>query len=75
MAWQQLRASAARLVEWVRVFLHAGWGEKPAVVGPARAIGGGTMVARLLQIRAARRAAARAPTDSDPPVVLVPPAV
>ncbi|HUY61573.1 MAG TPA: hypothetical protein VMW49_06820 [Candidatus Dormibacteraeota bacterium] len=73
MAWQQLRASAALLIEWLRVFQRAGWGGKPAVVGPARATGGGTMVARLLQIRGARRAAARAPTGADPPIVLVPP--
>ena len=73
MAWQQLRASAALLVEWLRVFQRAGWGGKPAVVGPARETGGGGMVARLLQIRLDRRAAARAPTGADPPVVLVPP--
>ncbi len=73
MSWQQLRASAAMLIEWLRVFQRAGWGGKPAVVGPARETSGGTMVKRLLEQRAARWAAARAPTGSDPPVNLVPP--
>ena len=74
MAWQQLRASAAMLIEWLRVFQRGGWGDKPAVVGPARETGGGTMVERLLQLRSDRRAAARAPTGSDPPAILAPPA-
>ena len=74
MAWQQLRASAAMLIEWLRVFQRGGWGDKAAVVGPARETGGGNMVERLLQLRSDRRAAARAPTGSDPPAILVPPA-
>ena len=74
MAWQQLRASAAMLIEWLRVFQRGGWGDRPAVVGPARETGRGTMVKRLLQLRSDRRAAARAPTGSDPPIVMVPPA-
>ncbi|MHB1502316.1 MAG: hypothetical protein ACYCYK_14515, partial [Candidatus Dormibacteria bacterium] len=57
MAWQQLRASAAMLIEWPRVFQRAGWGDKPAVVGPARETAGGNMVERLLQLRSDRRAA------------------
>ena len=74
MSWQQLRASAAILIEWLRVFQRAGWGGKPAVVGPARETGGGKMVERLLRGRADRRAAARAPTGSDSAAILVPPA-
>jgi len=74
MACQQLRASATMLIEWLRVFQRAGWGDKPPVVGPARETGGGKMVERLLRLRADRRAAARAPTGSDPPAALVPPA-
>jgi len=67
--------SAAVLVEWWRVFQRAGWDGKPAVVGRARETAGGNKVERLLQIRSDRCAAARAPTGSDPPAVLMPPAV
>ena len=74
MGWQQLRASAAMLIEWLRVLQRAGWGKAKATVDTARVSSGGTMVKRLLEQRADRRAAARAPTGSDPPVTLVPPA-
>ena len=74
MAWQQLRASAAMLVEWLRVLLRAGWGDKPGVGGPPRPTSGGDMVRRLTKFRAERRAAARAPTGADPPIELLAPA-
>ena len=72
--WQQLRACSAMLIEWLRVFQGGGCGDKPAVVGPGRETGGGNMVERLLQLRSDHRAAAKAPTGSDPPIVMVPPA-
>ena len=72
--WQQLRACAAVLIEWLRVFQRGGWGGKPPVVGPPRKTSGGDMVERLIQIRSARRAAARAPTGADPPAIVAPPA-
>jgi len=72
--WQQLRACSAMLTEWLRVFQRGGWGDKPAVVGPGRETGGGNMVERPLQLRSDPRAAARAPTGSDPRIVMVPPA-
>jgi hypothetical protein len=75
MAWQQLRASAALLIEWLRVLQRAGWGTAKATVGPPTVTKGGDMVGRLLHFRAERRdAAARAPAGPAPPVVLVPPA-
>ena len=75
MAWQQLRASAALLIEWLRVLQRAGWGKAKAKVGPPTVTKGGDMVGRLLHFRADRRdAAARAPAGPAPPVVLVPPA-
>ena len=36
MAWQQLRASAALLIEWLRVLQRAGWGKAKATVAPPR---------------------------------------
>jgi len=72
IAWQQIRASAGMLIEWRRIFQRAGWGANPPLVVSAWETGGGKMVERLLQIRSERRAAAGAPSGSDPPVVLVP---
>ncbi|MGH7609164.1 MAG: hypothetical protein ACREOD_04370 [Candidatus Dormibacteria bacterium] len=68
MAWQQLRASAALFIEWLRVLQRAGWSKKPPATGPARPSNGRGMAERLLELRKKRREdAARAPTGADPP--------
>lgn len=62
MAWQQLRASAAVFVEWLRVLRRSGWGKTEPRVGPPTETKGGDMVERLLRFRAEQRlTAARAP--------------
>lgn len=70
MAWQQLRASAALLIEWLRVFQRGGLSEASSKLGPSVKSQGGDLVTRVIQFRAA----ARAPTGADPPPELAPPA-
>jgi hypothetical protein len=62
-ACQQLRASAALLIEWLRVTLRAGLLGGPTRVGPSRPNSGNGMVERLRELRVAK-AALRSP---DPP--------
>lgn len=56
IAWQQLRSSAAVLIEWLRVLRRAGWGKVKPKVSPPALTQGGDMVGRLLRFRADRRA-------------------
>lgn len=74
MVWQQLRAHAATVIEWLRVLQRAGWDDHtPAVTLSPRRTSGGTMTERLLGSRARRRSAAatdvpmRAATPPAPP--------
>lgn len=74
MAWQQLRANAALLIDWLRVLQRAGRGTVKAVVGEPIPNGGSAVVKRPLRIRAERLAVARVPVGPAPPLIVVPPA-
>ena len=69
--WQQLRANAAVLIDWLRILRRAGWDGSgtPARVGAVAATGDGGMPERLELLRLRR---AKAPPASKTPERAVP---
>ncbi|HVA22166.1 MAG TPA: hypothetical protein VNN74_08745 [Candidatus Micrarchaeia archaeon] len=67
-AWQQLRSSAALLVEWLRVLQRGGWNGSASAASTPRVTNGTVMVDRLRLLRAARRSASGVAQGLAPPV-------
>jgi hypothetical protein len=66
MAWQRLRASAALLVEWLRILQRTGLGSGPARAGGIIVTSRGTIGENLKRLRGASASPTVAPVRGDP---------
>ncbi len=67
IAWQQLRASAAVLIEWLRVYQRADFGRRKSSLAPARPSSGGRMVEYVSRAPRGHRDAADPSFAKGPP--------
>jgi hypothetical protein len=66
IAWQQLRASAALLVEWLRILQRTGLGSGAVRAGAIILNGSGTMGDNLKRLRSASASPTVAPVRGSP---------